>query len=90
MQRRFIDCRDLVGIAVAKRAAGRTWREVRDDLIFYVRGLGADPRLVGDGSEYRFIFPNGHVFYHKASGEYGYEVPKMGGTPSGEMRPVES
>jgi hypothetical protein len=70
-----INCRELVGMAIAKRATGRNWRQVRDDLLFYVRGRGAVPQVYGDDEEYRFVFPGGQIFYHRATGEYGYDGP---------------
>ena len=75
MRSETIDCRELVGMAKAKRASGRNWRNVRDDLIFYVRGKGTEPRVNGSGSEYSLVFPNGHVFYHRGNGDYGCNVP---------------
>ena len=76
MRGEIIDCRELVGMAKAKRLAGRNWRNIRDDLVFYIRGKGLEPRVTGSGSEYSFVFPNGHVFYHRGDGDYGCNVPE--------------
>ena len=75
MRGETIDCRELVGMAKAKRAAGRNWRYVRDDLIYYIRGKGIDPCMTGQGSNYSFVLPNGQIFYHRENGEYGCSVP---------------
>ena len=75
MREDAVDCRELVGIAVAKRASGRNWRQVRDDLVFYLQGRGVTPRFQGEGATYRFIFQNGQIFYHDANGGYGCDLP---------------
>lgn len=75
MRQDDIDCRELVGIAVSKRAAGRDWRQIRDDLLFYLRGRGIHPHLSGQQEDYRFLFPGGSIFFHRATGEYGYDRP---------------
>ena len=75
-------------MAKAKRLGGRNWRNVRDDLIFYIRGKGLEPKLNGNGSDYSLIFPNGHVFYHRGNGDYGCNVPEeaQAGTDEGPLR----
>ena len=75
MREDAVDCRELVGIAVAKRASGRNWRQVRDDLVFYLQGRGVTPRFQGVGAEFRFIFPTGQIVYHGADGGYGCDLP---------------
>lgn len=72
MRHDTIDCRELVGMAIAKRAAGRNWRQVRDDLLFYLKGRGIMPQIRGDEEEYQLVFPGGQVFFHRATGEYGF------------------
>ena len=84
-----VDCRELVGIAVSKRASGRNWRQVRDDLVFYLQGRGAAPRIRGEGADYRFDFPDGQAFYHRADGVYGCEHPEADG-PAPEATPVKT
>ena len=88
MRGEIIDCRELVGMAKAKRLAGRNWRNVRDDLIFYIRGKGLEPKLNGNGSDYSLIFPNGHVFYHRGNGDYGCNIPEdvQAGPDEGPLR----
>jgi hypothetical protein len=77
LQQAGIDCRDLVGMAIAKRAAGRNWRQIRDDLLFYLRGRGIAPQIRGTDEDYELLFSDGTSFYHRASGEYGCEGPEQ-------------
>lgn len=79
MREEPIDCRELVGIAIAKRATGRNWRHVRDDILFYLKGRGVVPKITGEDADYQLVFSNGQVFYHRSTGEYGFDYP--GGEP---------